>query len=53
MLQHNSCRGVVPKPMGNNHPNVVPYRVFAVADGHIIIAAAMMVSSNVSVRPSA
>ncbi len=30
--------GVVPKAMGNNHPNVVPYRVFAVADGHIIIA---------------
>ena len=30
--------GVVPKPMGNSHPNVVPYRVFEVADGHIIIA---------------
>jgi crotonobetainyl-CoA:carnitine CoA-transferase CaiB-like acyl-CoA transferase len=29
---------VTPTRMGNNHPNVVPYRVFAVADGHIIIA---------------
>jgi crotonobetainyl-CoA:carnitine CoA-transferase CaiB-like acyl-CoA transferase len=24
--------------MGNAHPNIVPYQVFAVADGHIIIA---------------
>ena len=30
--------GVVPQRMGNNHPNVVPYRVYPVADGHIIIA---------------
>jgi len=27
-----------PGRMGNNHPNVVPYRVYAVSDGHIIIA---------------
>ena len=30
--------GVVPKRQGNSHPNIVPYQVFAVADGHIIIA---------------
>ncbi|RRD21513.1 CoA transferase [Brucellaceae bacterium VT-16-1752] len=28
----------VPKPLGNGHPNVVPYRTFAASDGHIIIA---------------
>ena len=30
--------GVSPVPMGNSHPNVVPYRVFAVQDGHVVIA---------------
>ena len=30
--------GEVPGRIGNAHPNVVPYQVFAVADGHIIIA---------------
>ena len=30
--------GVAPKRMGNAHPNIVPYQVFPVADGHIIIA---------------
>jgi crotonobetainyl-CoA:carnitine CoA-transferase CaiB-like acyl-CoA transferase len=30
--------GVVPRRIGNSHPNIVPYQVFAVADGHIIIA---------------
>ncbi|TCT00224.1 CaiB/BaiF CoA transferase family protein [Aquabacter spiritensis] len=30
--------GVTPRPMGNSHPNVVPYRTFAAADGHIIVA---------------
>jgi len=30
--------GVTPSPMGNSHPNVVPYRAFATADGHIIVA---------------
>lgn len=24
--------------MGNAHPNIVPYQVFAVADGHVIVA---------------
>ena len=30
--------GNTPKRMGNQHPNIVPYRVFPVSDGHIIIA---------------
>ncbi|HRK23728.1 MAG TPA: CaiB/BaiF CoA-transferase family protein [Beijerinckiaceae bacterium] len=30
--------GKVPGRMGNAHPNLVPYEVFPVADGHIIIA---------------
>jgi crotonobetainyl-CoA:carnitine CoA-transferase CaiB-like acyl-CoA transferase len=30
--------GKVPKRMGNAHPSVVPYQVFPVADGHVIIA---------------
>jgi crotonobetainyl-CoA:carnitine CoA-transferase CaiB-like acyl-CoA transferase len=30
--------GAVPKRIGNSHPNIVPYQVFPVADGHIIIA---------------
>jgi len=31
--------GVSPRRLGNAHPNLVPYQVFKVADGHIIIAA--------------
>ena len=30
--------GVVPKRIGNAHPNIVPYQVFACADGHVIVA---------------
>lgn len=30
--------GVVPVPLGNAHPNVVPYRTFAARDGHVIVA---------------
>jgi crotonobetainyl-CoA:carnitine CoA-transferase CaiB-like acyl-CoA transferase len=30
--------GQNPKRMGNAHPNLVPYQVFPVADGHIVIA---------------
>ncbi|HEX2654032.1 MAG TPA: CaiB/BaiF CoA-transferase family protein [Xanthobacteraceae bacterium] len=30
--------GNVPKRIGNAHPNIAPYQVFPVADGHIIIA---------------
>jgi crotonobetainyl-CoA:carnitine CoA-transferase CaiB-like acyl-CoA transferase len=30
--------GNAPKRMGNQHPNIVPYRVFPASDGHIIIA---------------
>ena len=31
--------GTSPHRMGNAHPNIVPYQVFAVADGEVIIAA--------------
>ena len=31
--------GAAPRRLGNAHPNIVPYQVFRVADGHIIIAA--------------
>ena len=30
--------GKTPLRLGNAHPNIVPYQVFAVADGHIIVA---------------
>ncbi|WP_237154180.1 CaiB/BaiF CoA transferase family protein [Oryzibacter oryziterrae] len=30
--------GKVPHRLGNAHPNIVPYQVFPVADGHVIIA---------------
>ncbi len=30
--------GKIPKRIGNTHANIVPYQVFPVADGHIIIA---------------
>lgn len=30
--------GKAPTRLGNAHPNIVPYQVFAVGDGHIIIA---------------
>lgn len=30
--------GKAPTRQGNSHPNIVPYQVFPVADGHIIIA---------------
>lgn len=30
--------GSTPKRLGNAHPNIVPYQVFEVSDGHIIIA---------------
>src|SRR5205823_3889913 len=33
-----SASGVPPQRIGNAHPNIVPYQVFPVADGHIIIA---------------
>jgi len=32
--------GVVPQQLGNVHPNIVPYQVFATADGKIVLAAA-------------
>lgn len=30
--------GVAPRRMGNAHQNIVPYQVFEVADGHVILA---------------
>ncbi len=30
--------GIVPKRRGNQHPNIVPYQVFQVSDGHVIVA---------------
>ena len=30
--------GEVPKPLGNEHPNIVPYAVFPSQDGHVILA---------------
>jgi len=32
--------GMVPGRMGNAHPNIVPYQVFATTDGHLILAIA-------------
>ncbi len=32
--------GTVPTRLGNAHPNIVPYQVFATADGHLILAVA-------------
>jgi crotonobetainyl-CoA:carnitine CoA-transferase CaiB-like acyl-CoA transferase len=37
MNQGYLVSGVVPKRMGNAHPNIVPYQVLACADGHIIL----------------
>ena len=30
--------GDAPRRLGNAHPNIVPYQVFATADGHVILA---------------
>ena len=30
--------GAAPTRLGNAHPNIVPYQVFRVADGHVVIA---------------
>src|SRR3546814_618275 len=30
--------GKVPQPLGNAHPNIVPYQVFPSSDGHVILA---------------
>ncbi|MEZ2410702.1 CaiB/BaiF CoA transferase family protein [Bosea sp. RCC_152_1] len=42
MLANQSANWLVgavePTRLGNNHPNVVPYRVYPVCDGHIIVA---------------
>jgi crotonobetainyl-CoA:carnitine CoA-transferase CaiB-like acyl-CoA transferase len=30
--------GKIPKKLGNEHPNIVPYKVFATSNGHVILA---------------
>ncbi|MFZ2826698.1 CoA transferase, partial [Hydrogenophaga sp.] len=30
--------GITPQRLGNAHPNIVPYQVFASADGHLVVA---------------
>jgi len=30
--------GMLPQRMGNEHPSIVPYQVFAVRDGHLVLA---------------
>lgn len=30
--------GITPRPMGNAHPNIVPYQVFPTQDGHMVLA---------------
>ena len=30
--------GRTPRRLGNQHPNIVPYQVFPVADGHLVVA---------------
>jgi crotonobetainyl-CoA:carnitine CoA-transferase CaiB-like acyl-CoA transferase len=37
MNQNYLVSGNVPKRMGNAHPNIVPYQVFACADGYLIL----------------
>jgi crotonobetainyl-CoA:carnitine CoA-transferase CaiB-like acyl-CoA transferase len=37
MNQNYLVSGTVPRRMGNAHPNIVPYQVFACADGHLIL----------------
>ena len=32
--------GIVPRPMGSAHPNLVPYQAFAAADGFVVLAGA-------------
>lgn len=36
--QNYFVSGNAPKRLGNAHPNIVPYQVFSVSDGHLIIA---------------
>lgn len=35
---HHLVGQQAPQRLGNAHPNIVPYQVFAVADGHLILA---------------
>ena len=45
--------GKIPQRIGNAHPNLVPYQVFPVADGRIIIATGNEISSSSCAASSA
>ncbi|WP_243292687.1 CaiB/BaiF CoA-transferase family protein [Bacillus sp. FJAT-47783] len=32
------CSGNIPKRLGNQHPNIVPYQVFSTIDGELVVA---------------
>jgi formyl-CoA transferase len=38
MASNYLVTGIAPRRAGNAHPNIVPYQVFACADGHLVIA---------------
>jgi crotonobetainyl-CoA:carnitine CoA-transferase CaiB-like acyl-CoA transferase len=38
VLANHLATGQEPRRLGNEHPNIVPYQVFAVRDGHVAIA---------------
>ena len=38
VLANHLATGVEPRRSGNEHPNIVPYQVFAARDGHVAIA---------------
>jgi crotonobetainyl-CoA:carnitine CoA-transferase CaiB-like acyl-CoA transferase len=38
--QNYLAGGMVPARLGNAHPNIVPYQVFATSDGHLVLAVA-------------
>ncbi|MFP6758704.1 MAG: CaiB/BaiF CoA-transferase family protein [Alphaproteobacteria bacterium] len=38
MASNYFLSGTPPTRMGNAHPNVAPYRLFATADGHVVVA---------------
>lgn len=38
-LARYAVEGVVPRPIGNRHPSIVPFEPFATADGQLMVAA--------------
>ncbi|WP_341934662.1 CoA transferase [Microbacterium sp. LWO14-1.2] len=39
VIASSSAGGPPAKPWGSSHPSIVPYRAFAVADGHVVLGA--------------